>query len=92
MSRVASEATDRPSLTHASEVSEASELTASKTFDEPQDPLDMSRVASEATDRLSLTHASEASERPYREQDVDEPQDPLAMTEPLTREQSKRPT
>ena len=48
MSRVASEATDRPSLTHASEASDRPNR--EQDADEPQDPLAMSRVVSEATD------------------------------------------
>ena len=64
MSRVASEATDRPSLSHASETSDRSNR--EQDVDEPQDPLAMTEP---------LSHASEASDRPYREQDVDKPQD-----------------
>ena len=53
MSRVASEATDRPSLSHASEASDRPNR--EKDVDEPQDPFAM-------TEPLSLARAKQATD------------------------------
>ena len=86
MSRVASEATDRPSLSHASEASNREQ-----DVDELQDPLAMSRVASEATDRASLSHtrAKQATDL-TASKTLTNRRTPLAMTEPPSHTRAKQ--
>ena len=91
MSRVASEATDRLSLSHASEASDRPNR--EQDVDEPQDPLAMTEplshtLAKQATDLTASktsTTAGPVGNEPGRERS-DRP------TLSLTRERSERPT